>query len=111
MSDYVCILVTASSHDEARNLARALLEARLAGCVKIIASVESHYWWQGVLEHATECQLVIKSRAALVRDVIACVKANHTYTVPEVIALPVIDGNPDYLDWLGKETAPSGAAE
>lgn len=105
MTDIVCALVTASSTEEGRAVARALLEARLAACVNIIPGVESHYWWEGALEKSTEHQLVIKTRAALMPAVIACVQQHHSYKVPEVIALPVVEGNPDYLAWARAETA------
>lgn len=105
MSDVVCVLVTASSPEEGRALATAVLEARLAACVKIIPAIESHYWWQGKRESSRECQLVMKTVASHVAGLISCVKQHHSYAVPEVIALPVIDANPDYLDWVRRETS------
>lgn len=104
MTEIVCVLVTASRPEEGRVVARALLEARLAACVNIVPGVESHYWWQGNLDQGAECQLIIKTRAALLPRVIACVKQHHSYTVPEIIALPVLGGSPDYLDWVRAET-------
>lgn len=105
MDEIVCVLVTASNPEEGRVLARALLEARLAACVNIVPGVESHYWWQGKLDQGAECQLIIKTRAVLLARVIACVKQHHSYTAPEIIALPVVDGSPDYLTWVRAETA------
>lgn len=105
MSDIVCVLVTVSSPEEGRKVAQGLLESHLAACVKIVPGVESHYWWQGRLEQSAELQLLIKTRTALVPTVIARVKQLHSYIVPEVIALPVVDGNPEYLAWVRNETA------
>lgn len=104
MTRVVTVLITASSMDEARSVARGLLEQKLVACVNIVPGVESHYWWQGTLETAQECLLVAKSRPDLVERVTAEVKRLHSYTVPEVIALPVVDGNPAYLDWVAAET-------
>ena len=97
------VLITAGSEKEARQIADALLTRRKAACVNIISGVSSHFWWQGKIESACEHLLIVKTRASLVDDVVAVVKENHSYEVPEVIALPIIGGNPDYLDWLDRE--------
>jgi periplasmic divalent cation tolerance protein len=100
------VFVTAGSPEEARRLAGILLEGKAAGCVSIIDGMNSRYWWQGRLENTTESLLVIKTRTAALDRIINLVKANHHDTVPEIIALPVIGGNPDYLAWLEKEVLP-----
>jgi periplasmic divalent cation tolerance protein len=102
----IVVFVTAGNPEEARRLAGVLLEVKAAGCVSIIDGMSSRYWWQGRLDDATESLLVIKTRAAALDRVIDLVKANHHDTVPEIIALPVIGGNPDYLAWLEKEVPP-----
>jgi periplasmic divalent cation tolerance protein len=93
------VLVTASSVEEARTLARVILEARLAACVNLVPGVESHYWWQGRLESGAEILLLIKSSAEQFDALTALVKANHSYACPEVVALDPGAISPDYLAW------------
>ena len=99
------LYITASSRDEAKKLGRALVEARLAACANVIDGMESTYWWEGKLAEDREAVLIVKTRADLVAAVTARVKALHSYSVPCVVALPILDGNPDYLDWIAAETA------
>lgn len=100
----ILILVTASSGEEAHRIADKLLAERKAACVNIVSGVSSFFWWEGKVDSARETLLVIKSRKPLLPDVIKLVKANHSYEVPEIIALPIVGGNPDYLEWIEKET-------
>ena len=100
----IVVFITADSQATAQNIADKLLTARKAACVNIIPEVSSQYWWQGKIENADELMLVVKTRAALLDELIELVKQNHPYTVPEIIALPIIGGNQDYLDWIDKET-------
>jgi periplasmic divalent cation tolerance protein len=101
MTNAVVGLVTCSSRTEARKVAQAILKKKLAACVNIIGGLESHYWWQGKLETARECLLLIKTTRARVGSVVNAVKAAHSYEVPEVIFLPVVAGERCYLKWLG----------
>jgi periplasmic divalent cation tolerance protein len=101
---YAVVLVTVSGKDEAEKLTGILLENRKAACVNIVTRLQSHYWWHGKIENAGELLLIVKTRISLVPEVIKMVKAAHSYTVPEIIALPIIDGNKDYLEWIGGET-------
>lgn len=105
MSDVVCVLITASALEEARSVAQAILRDRLAACVNIVPAIESHYWWQGKLEQAPESLLVVKTRRDLVSRLVERVKQAHSYSVPEVIAMQVLDGNHDYLGWVLMETS------
>ena len=100
MSNCVVGLVTCSSRAEARKLAKAVLEKKLAACVNILDGVESHYWWQGKLEHARECLLLIKTTKAKTGAVTRAIKAAHSYEVPEVIFLPIAQGERNYLGWI-----------
>jgi len=100
----VVIFVTASSEEEARKVAEHLLTKRKAACVNIVPKVDSSFWWQGKLDSAQESLLIIKTKASLLQEVIALVKSVHSYSVPEVIALPIIGGNEDYLNWIDAET-------
>lgn len=104
-SDKVVVFVTTSTIDEADKIAGVLVEQRKAACVNIVPQVSSRFWWQGAIESAEEALLIVKTRAALLDDVIGLVKANHSYEVPEVIALPISGGNGDYLNWLDEETS------
>ncbi len=101
---YRVLLVTVPDTAVGTAIADALVGEQLAACVNRVEGVHSTYRWEGKIERAAEALLIIKTRAALVPAVIARVRALHPYTVPEVIALPIEDGNPAYLDWLGAET-------
>jgi periplasmic divalent cation tolerance protein len=103
----VVVFITASSADEAARIGRALVEERLAACANLIPSIASTYWWKGKIEEAGEALLVMKTRQDLVEQLTARVRALHSYTVPEVIALPILGGNPDYLKWIYDSTADS----
>ena len=100
----VVVLITAASQEEARRLADALLATRLAACVSILPRVNSFFWWQGTREAAEEHLLMVKTVSSLLSPLIETVKSVHSYAVPEVVALPVIGGNQDYLDWVTRET-------
>ena len=100
----ILVLVTASGGEEAQLIADKLLAERKAACVNIVSGVNSFFWWGNKVDSAREVLLLIKSKKSLLPDVIKLVKANHNYEVPEIIALPIVGGNPDYLEWIGKET-------
>jgi periplasmic divalent cation tolerance protein len=97
---YIAVFITASSREEAVKIAEKLLAARLAACVNILEGVESRFWWEGRLDHGREVLLVVKSAAYLMEKIIKSVKETHSYQVPEIIALPIIAGNKDYLKWI-----------
>ena len=100
---YIVVIVTASSKQEAETIASALVESRLAACVNIIsAGVCSLFWWQGAIERQDDVLMVVKSRSDLLPSVIEVVRGLHSYTVPEVIALPILAGSSDYLMWLDR---------
>ena len=103
-SGNVVVFVTTSGEEEAEKIASLLLEHRKAACVSVIPRVQSRFWWQGKLDSAQESLLIIKSRAALVPEITYIVKKAHSYTVPEIVALPIVGGNKDYLDWVDQET-------
>jgi periplasmic divalent cation tolerance protein len=103
-SSHILVLVTASSGEEAHRIADKLLAERKAACVNIVPGVSSFFWWKGNVDSAKETLLLIKSQQSLLDDVIKLVKANHSCEVPEIIALPIVGGNPDYLEWIETET-------
>ena len=103
----IVIFVTASTEEEAHKVAELLLGRRKAACVNIVPEVDSSFWWRGKLDSARESLLIIKTRASLLPEIIDLVKAVHSYSVPEIIALPIIGGNEDYLNWIDAETEES----
>jgi periplasmic divalent cation tolerance protein len=104
VTQFIVIFITIDTPANAQKLADTRLAARNAACVNIIPKISSQYWWQGKIEKADELMLIVKTRAILLDELIALVKQNHPYSVPEIIALPIIGGNPDYLSWLDSET-------
>lgn len=97
------VLSTTDSDDEAHRLARGLVEARLAACVQIVGPVRSVFRWEGEVQVEPEYQLVVKTTR--VEEVTAWIVANHSYDVPEVVALPVVGGHETYLTWVGDESS------
>ena len=102
---HIVVFITVDSQETAKKITDKLLTERKAVCINIIPKVESYYWWQGKIENANELLLIVKTRAVLLEELIALVKQNHPYSVPEIIALPIIGGNKDYLKWIEAETA------
>jgi periplasmic divalent cation tolerance protein len=100
MTDQIVVLSTCSSEEEAERLARLLVEQRLAACVSVVPGVRSFYRWRGAIESASEWLLVMKSSRALFSELSAAVERAHSYEVPEVLALPVIEGASNYLNWI-----------
>ncbi len=100
----VVVYVTAKDLAEGRKIAQYLLAQKLAACVNIVNAVESHYSWEGKLEQSSEVLLIIKTRRALFAKLTKAVKQVHSYSVPEIIALPILAGEKKYLTWLAAET-------
>lgn len=105
ITDYIVVFITANTSDEAHRIAATLLENKKAACVNIVPEVDSRFWWEGKLDSARESLLVIKSKSVLLPEIIDLVKNIHSNTVPEIIALPIIGGSQDYLDWIDKEVS------
>jgi len=108
--EFVIVFVTTSDVAEANRISHALVEQRKAACVSIVPTVSSLYWWQGKMEKSMESLLIVKTLSRLLDEVIALVKGMHSYENPEVLALPVVGGSLEYLDWLDKETQTSPGA-
>ncbi|HWB95176.1 MAG TPA: divalent-cation tolerance protein CutA [Bryobacteraceae bacterium] len=100
MTDKIVVFSTTGSTEEAEKLAQLLIEKRLAACVSVLPAARSFYRWQGALESSSECLLLIKSRRDLFGSLRAALEEAHSYEVPELLALPVVDGSPNYLAWL-----------
>jgi periplasmic divalent cation tolerance protein len=105
MTDKIVVLSTAGSHEEARRLATHFVEKRTAACVNILPAVQSIYRWKGTVEDAQEWLLIIKTRRSLLPALQRELRVQHSYEVPEMIALPIVEGLPEYLDWIDEETA------
>jgi periplasmic divalent cation tolerance protein len=103
MNDYLVALITAESQEQARRIGRALVERKLAACVNRVPVV-SIFAWQGQVEEQGEVLLIVKTRAAVFDALIAAVRELHSYDVPEIIALPIVRGSADYLQWISDET-------
>ena len=105
MTNSIVILVTAGSEAEAETIARALVEEHLAACVNILNPVRSIYRWEGKVTDDREWLLVIKTQNERFAAVEEKIKALHSYQVPEVIALPILQGSTPYLHWLTQESS------
>lgn len=109
-ADSEVLLVMSSLPDQAaaRQLARTLVERRLAACVSVLAPCTAVYRWQGVIEEAAEVPVLIKTTAGRYAELESTLRALHPYELPEIIAVPVLRGLPGYLDWVAGETVPPG---
>lgn len=104
MTDKIVVLSTAGSGEEARRIALHLVEKRVAACVNITPGVRSIYRWKGIVEESAEVMLLIKTRRALLRALEIELRAVHSYEVPEIVALPIVDGLEQYIEWIDAET-------
>jgi periplasmic divalent cation tolerance protein len=103
MTDKIVVLNTCGSGAEAETIARTLIDQRLAACVTVISPAKSFYRWNGAVTSATEWLLLIKTSRPLFERLRAILETSHTYEVPEIIALPVVEGSSNYLSWLTGE--------
>ncbi len=101
---HIVILVTAKDEAQANKIAERLVEEKLIACANIVPGVQSIFRWQGKVDRAQEALLVLKSRRRHFPAIVKTVKALHSYDVPEVIALPIVEGNKDYLKWISEST-------
>jgi len=109
MPNRICLIQTSvETADQARLLADGLLDARLAACVQITASGESHYHWRGGREQSTEYYISIKTRPQLQAAVVGWLEANHPYELPEIVCLDA-EASPAYAAWVRDETEPMQA--
>jgi len=106
VTDKIVVLTTCNSEEHGAQLARHLIEHKLAACVNILTGARSFYRWKGEIEQASEVVLVIKSRRDIFEKLREAILHLHSYEIPEVIALPVIDGSDAYLSWIDRELIP-----
>lgn len=106
MPDYVQVLTTAGSEEDAQRIGEHLVEARLAACVQVVGPIASIYRWQGKVEREREWQCLVKTEAARYDEVEAAIRAVHPYDEPEIVATPIVAGSRGYLDWVSASLTP-----
>jgi len=111
MSSYVIVLTTFASESDAESLTGKLLDAHLIACANIVHPVRSMFLWKGARSGEQEALAIIKTRKKLLPAVIKWIRENHPYEVPEILALPVLTGSREYLDWIEEETSDAWSAE
>jgi periplasmic divalent cation tolerance protein len=100
MTDKIVVLSTCANEDEGAKLARVLVEARVAACVTVAPGARSVYRWKGEIESTAECVLIIKTSRALFDALRQALEKAHAYELPEMLALPVVEGSANYMNWL-----------
>ncbi|WXG39318.1 MAG: divalent-cation tolerance protein CutA [Candidatus Freyarchaeum deiterrae] len=103
LEEFIQVFTTTAKKEDADNIAKALVEKRLAGCVQILGPVVSTYWWKNNIETAEEWICFIKSKKSLYGELETTIRKIHPYETPEIITIPIISGSKEYLDWLGNE--------
>lgn len=103
MAEYIQVITTTGSKEEAEKISQAVVEKRLAGCAQVLGPIVSTYWWKGKIEKAEEWLCLIKSRTDLYQELESLIREVHSYEVPEILAMPIAKGSKSYLDWLRSE--------
>jgi len=101
----IVVLTTCGNDEDANTLARALIDRRLAACVNAIHKIASTYRWKGEVQQDQETLLIIKTTAPRLKGLEQTIREHSKYELPEVIALPVVAGSADYLDWVRESVA------
>ena len=104
MTDAILILTTCATEEEALKIANVLVEECLAGCVNVLSPVRSIYRWEGKICNEKEWLLIIKTQQTRFEDLEKKVRSLHSYRVPEIVSLPIIEGHQPYLNWLEEMT-------
>ena len=104
MTDYIQVITTTGTPEDAEAIAQALVQQRLAACVQVFGPIQSTYRWQGKIESSREWQCVAKARHKAFEQIDQAIRQLHPYEVPEILAVPILAGNGDYLAWLGQQT-------
>ena len=99
---YILVFMTASSKSEAKKIVRSLLEEKLIACANMIDSVSSVFWWQENIKEEKEVLVIMKSHQELFNKVSTRIREVHSYDTPEILALPIVDGSSQYLEWMDK---------
>ncbi len=104
MNKYILVLTTVPDENTGHTIAEQLVKERLSACVTVSAASQSFYWWQGKISNEKEHILFIKTKTALFTDLEKKIEEIHPYEVPEIVALPFLEGSSKYLSWIEKET-------
>ncbi len=107
MEEYIQITTTTDKKREAEDIAKKLIEKRLVSCAQILGPIKSIYWWKGRIEESEEWMIFFKTKKGLFKKVESAIKEIHSYEVPEIIAVPILEGSKDYLNWIESETQKS----
>ena len=100
-TEHILVLITVPSSEVAEKISTRLVEEHLAACVNILPPLQSLYTWQGKMNNDSEILLIVKTRASIFHELLVpAVRAIHPYQVPEIIAIPILMGSPDYLQWM-----------
>ena len=99
---FIVIFITCANKNEAKKIAAGLISAKLAACVNIVKGLNSLFWWKNKVDRAREVLLIVKSRKTKLARIIKKVRSWHSYSTPEIIALPIIGGDKDYLKWINE---------
>ena len=105
MEPFIVVFVTFRDHDEAQDIINKVLKARLIACANIIDNVDSFFHWQNKIENEREAMAVMKTQRKHLTELMEWIQAHHSYSVPEIIALPIIGGSGEYLNWIKEETS------
>jgi len=97
---YILVLITAKDKEEAERIATYMIKNNLAACANILGDINSIFWWKQNIEREQEILIILKTRKEKFPKIVSTIKTIHSYSCPEVIAIPIIDGNRDYLNWL-----------
>lgn len=103
MEEYLQVFTTLEKREDAGRIAKAIVEKRLAACVQVIGPIMSSYWWEGKVQTAEEWLCLMKTRKNLYPRLEEALRAIHPYDVPEIVAVPIVAGHADYLNWLNQE--------
>jgi periplasmic divalent cation tolerance protein len=103
MAEYIQVTMTVEKREDAERIGREAVENRLAACVQIVGPISSIYWWKGKVEESGEWLCLLKTRKDLFEPLTQKLRSLHPYEVPEIVAVPIIAGNPDYLRWIDQE--------
>ena len=108
MTEYIQVSMTVEKREDAERIGREAVESRMAACVQIMGPVSSIYRWKGRMEESEEWLCLLKTRKDLFDQLAEKLRSLHPYEVPEIVAVPLIAGNPDYLCWIAEETRAGG---
>jgi periplasmic divalent cation tolerance protein len=109
MSEHIMVLTTVDDEEQAQRLAQQLVKMSLAACVQVLGPISSHYHWKGEVERTSEWLCLVKTRDEIYGKVEQAIREHHPYEVPEIVAVPIVKGSRDYLQWLDESLEGSQA--